>query len=114
MFISITHKAYIDIFKCIYLYELTDSELGICEIIDDIPITEIVSHAVLLVKKYQRHNLLIAENIALFNIYYHKKYKTSFITIKEHQDKHCPKYINNWSELSPQIDKLIEKYLLLQ
>lgn len=121
MFKSIIYKKYNGRIKK-FIYELTDSEFGICKIEFDrnynISVMEgDMLRSLAVAQEYQKRNLPIAENMALFHIWYHNRpslYPCSFEQLKQWQDKYCPEYINDWSEISKQIDILIKKYQLLQ
>lgn len=123
MFQSIQYNSF-DHNKFNHLYELTDTEFGYYELkvttntiyspyIPDLS-KFILVQTIAIAQEYQRRSLSVGENLALYNIWSSSINGWAVDCTKNVQDKYCPEYISNWSEISLQIDKYIEKYLLLQ
>lgn len=71
-------------------------------------------------EEYQKRNLDIGENLALFSLVVARKYaKPESMAIhldvlSLQQDAYLPKHIENWEEIKKSRDKYIEKYRLLE
>lgn len=59
-------------------------------------------------KEYARRNLQVGKNIALLCLYLRERVM-EMKDITYWQDKYCPEYIDNWTEIAAERDQLLDK-----